>query len=121
MIFHPGYDHFNKFDKNQINPSGVRNQNSYYTLNGTIPLDGFAVVLPVGGVAVLSITAIPTMDEALTGNPPSLPSVIPLRSVEITQASETTDANSRARSTIKLPHLQAKRHHEMVPKKYKIK
>ena len=78
-------------------------------MNGIIPSDGFVVVLPVGGVDVLSITGIPTMDEALTANSPSLPSMIPLRSVESTQASEMTDVNFRARSTIKLPHLQVKK------------
>ena len=78
-------------------------------MSETIPSEDLPVVVPVGGVDVLSITAIPCMDEALTANSPKLLFVAAVRSVFTTEASDTIDANSRASSTIKLPQLQVQR------------
>ena len=75
----------------------------------TIPSEDLRVVVPVGGVDVLSVTAIPCMDEALTANSPKLLFVAAVRSVFTTEASDTIDASSRVSSTIKLPQLQVKR------------
>ena len=75
----------------------------------TIPSEDLPVVFPVGGVDVLSSTAIPCMDEALTANSPKLLFVAAVRSVFTTEASDTIDGNSRASSTIKLPQLQVQR------------
>ena len=78
-------------------------------MSESIPPEDPPVVVPVGGVGELSITAIPCMDEALTANSPKLLSVAAVRSVFTTEASDTIDANSRASSTIKLPQLQVQR------------
>ena len=80
-----------------------------YILSETIPSEGLSVVVPVGVVDGLSITAIPCTDEALTVNSPKLLFVAAVRSVFTTEASDTIDANSRASSTIKLPQLQVQR------------
>ena len=68
-----------------------------------------AVVFPVGGMTVLSITRIPFMDEALRSSSPKLLFVAAVRSVSTTEASDTIDVNLRASSTIKLPQLQVQR------------
>ena len=81
-------------------------------MSETIPSEDLPVVVPVGGVDVLSIAAIPCMDEALTANSPKLLFVAAVRSVFTTEASDTIDANSRASSTIKLPQLQVQRPRE---------
>jgi len=60
----------------------------------------------VGGLVLLGRTgAIPTMDEALTANPPNVPLLVALWNVERTQSSITTDVNFTAKSTIRLPQL----------------
>ena len=78
-------------------------------MSESIPSEGLPVVVPVGGVEELSITAIPSMDEALTANSPKPLFVAAVRSLVTTEASDTIDANSRASSTIKLPQLQVQR------------
>ena len=80
-----------------------------HILSSTIPSEDLPVVFPVGGVDVLSFTAIPCMDGALTANSPKLLFVAAVRSVFTTEASDTIDANSRASLTIKLPQLQVQR------------
>ena len=67
------------------------------------------MVSPVGGVAVLPITAIPCMDEAFTANSPKLLFVAAFRSVSTTETSETVLLNLRASLTNKLPQLQEQR------------
>ena len=60
----------------------------------------------MGGLVLLEITgAIPTMDEALTENPPNVPLLVALWNVERTQSSVTIDVNFTAKSTIRLPQL----------------
>ena len=60
----------------------------------------------VGGLVVLGMNgAIPTMDEALTENPPSVPLLVALRNAERTQSSVTIDLNFTAKSTMRLPQL----------------
>ena len=77
----------------------------YTRLHGNVPPDKLGVVLPMGCVVVLLITGgIPVMDEAVTLNSPSFPSLAACRSTESTHVSETTDVNCTARSTI--GHLQ---------------
>jgi len=76
-----------------------------HTLRWNVP-SGFGVAVVVGGLVVLGITgAIPTMDEALTENPPSVPLLAALRNIERTQSSVTIDVNFTTKSTIRLPHL----------------
>ena len=65
-----------------------------------------AVVFPVGGMTVLSITRIPFMDEALRSSSPKLLFVAAIRSVSTTEASDTINVNSRASLTVRLPQLQ---------------
>ena len=65
-----------------------------------------AVVFPVGGMTVLSITRIPFMDEALRSSSPKLLFVAAVRSVSTTEASDTINVNSRASLTVRLPQLQ---------------
>ena len=55
-----------------------------------------ALVFPVGGMTVLSITRIPFMDEALRARSPKLLFVAAVRSVSTTEASNTINVNSRA-------------------------
>ena len=78
-------------------------------MSETIPSEGLPVVVPVGVVGGLSITAIPCMDKALTANSPKLLFVAAVRSVFTTETSDAIDENSRASSTIKLPQLQVQR------------
>ena len=78
----------------------------------TIPSEELPVVLPVGGVDVLSILVIPCIDEASTLNSPKLLFAAAVRSVSSTEASDTIDVNSKASSTIKLPQLQVQRQSE---------
>ena len=67
---------------------------------------GFGVILLKGGSVVLRMTgAIPTMDEALTENSPSLPLLMAVRNTEITQSSVTIVVKFKAKSTIRLPQL----------------
>ena len=61
---------------------------------------------------VLSTIAIPCIDEALTLNPPKLLLAAAVRSLSTTEVSDTLNANSRARSTMKLPQLQVQRQSE---------
>ena len=79
----------------------------WYTPHGNVPPDELGVVLSMGGMVVLLMTGgIAIMDEALTLNSSSLPSLVAFRSTESTHVSETTDVNCTVRSTITLPHLQ---------------
>jgi len=60
----------------------------------------------VGGLVVLGIIgAIPTMDETLTENPPSVPLLVALRNTEKTQSSVTIDVNFTAKLTMRIPQL----------------
>lgn len=78
----------------------------------TIPSEELPVVLPVGGVDILSLIVIPCIDEALTLNSPKRLFAAAVRSVSTTEASDTIDVNSRASLTIKLPQLQVQRQSE---------
>ena len=71
-----------------------------------------AVVFPVGGMTVLSITRISFMDEALRSSSPKLLFVAAIRSVSTTEASDTINVNSRASLTVRLPKLQVNRKSE---------
>ena len=71
-----------------------------------------AVVFPVGGTTVLSITRISFMDEALRSSSPKLLFVAAIRSVSITEASDTINVNSRASLTVRLPQKQVDRKSE---------
>ena len=66
-----------------------------------------AVVFPVGGTTVLSITRIPFMDEALRSSSPKLLFVAAVRSVSTTEASDTINVNSRASLTVRPQVAQA--------------
>ena len=60
----------------------------------------------VGGLVVLgTIGAIPTMDEALTENPPSVPLSVALRNTERTVSSVTIDVNFTAKLTMRISQL----------------